>query len=528
MDSYRVLVATKIAPEALEVFASYSQVQVEVQVGLDSSSLAQIISDFDALVVRSAPMVDREVLESASRLKVIGRAGIGVDNIDVEFATQRGILVMNTPEGSTITTAEHTIALMFALVRNIPQGVQSLKSGKWWKGRLVGRELHNKVLGIIGLGNIGRVVAQKAQGLGMRVVAYDPYTSEERFLELHIERRTLEELLRESDVVTCHTPLNEGTRDLIHRGNLSLMKPGSYLINCARGGIVNEEDLAEALREGRIAGAAFDVFVQEPPPVDHPLLALENFICTPHLGASTQEAQRSIARAIAEQICRYLLYREVRNGVNFPALPLENRPLVLSYMRLGEKLGSMAAQLLQAPVERLSVHYQGEVRRLSLEPIGLAVQKGVLENFHSTVNLVNAPFLLRRHGISFRQIQEESLDFHSSIGVEVWGGGRSVEIGGTLFGKKELRVVRLNEFPLEATPEGFILVMENRDRPGVIGRVGSLLGRHGINISRLELGLDRRRNRAISFWNVDSPASVEVLEELRQLEDVISLVQVRL
>jgi D-3-phosphoglycerate dehydrogenase len=521
---HRVLITDPLDQQGVDVFRASPEIELDLRPGIPPAELAAAIGAYDALVIRSGTRVTAETLARAGRLRAIGRAGIGVDNVDVEAATKRGIVVMNTPGGNNVTTAEHTITLMLALARWIPQADASLRAGKWERQRFTGTEVCNKTLGIVGLGNIGTIVAERAQGLRMRVIASDPFVTAEAAARMKVELVTLDELYARADFVTVHTPLTPETRGLIDRAALASMKRGVRVVNCARGGIVDEHDLAEAIRSGHVAGAALDVFAQEPPPADHPLLGLPQVICTPHLGAATSEAQVNVAIAIAEQITNFLLRGEIRAAVNMPSVSGEMLAVLRPYLLLGEKLGSFLAQLTPEAPSELTVEYYGQVAELDWRPVTHAVLRGLLAHFlEAGVNYVNAPAIARERGIRVLEARaSRSSDFVNSITVRVVRPSGETEVEGAIFGTSILRLVRINDFYMEAVPEGYVLMLHNRDVPGVVGRVGSLLGAHGINIAGLELGRERVGGMAISFFHVDEPVPEAVLEELRRLPELVS------
>ncbi len=522
--TYRVLATDTLAPQGVEVFRANSEIELEVRPGMPPAELAAVIGTYDALVMRSGTRVTADTLREPGRLRVIGRAGIGVYNIDVATATKKGIVVMNTPGGNNVTTAEHTITLMLALARWIPQADASLHAGKWERGKFEGTEVCNKTLGIVGLGNIGAIVAERAQGLRMRIIAFDPFITAEAAARLKVELVSLDELYARADFITLHTPLTPETRGLVNRAAIAKMKKGVRLVNCARGGIIDEQALADAITSGHVAGAALDVFVAEPPPADHPLLCLPQVIATPHLGASTSEAQINVAVAIAEQVTRFLLRGEVESAVNMPSVSREMLALLRPHLSLGEKLGSLLAQLSPDPVSELTVEYAGQVAELDWRPVTNAILRGLLSPFlDAAVNYVNAPAIARERGIKVREARaSQSSAFVNSITVRVRRTSGAHEVEGALFGSDILRLVRIDDFYMEAVPEGYVLMLNNRDVPGVVGRVGTLLGTRGINIAGLELGRERVGGRAISFFHVDDAVPEAVLDELRQSPDIIS------
>jgi len=528
----KILITDGLAEEGLNVLRSHGELEVDLRKGISKDELKKIIKDYDALIIRSGTKVTADVLEAAGgRLKVIGRAGIGVDNVDVHEATKRGVVVMNTPEANAITTAEHTIALMLSLARNIPQAHYSLKSGRWERNRFRGRELYEKTLGVIGLGKIGKLVAERARGLGMRVMAYDPFLSKEAMEKLGIEAATLEELLEKADVVTVHTPLNNETRNLIDRDALARMKPTAMVINCARGGIVDEGALAEAVREGTIAGAAVDVYSEEPPQADNPLLALEeNIVHTPHLGASTLEAQTKVGTAIAEQIVDFFTTGVVRNAVNMPSLPKELVAAVRPYLVLAEKLGKLQGQLCKGGIKEIAVEYSGDVATFDTNPLTVSVLKGFLTPIMDiSVNHVNAPLIAEERGIEVVETKtSKAANFTNLIRVRVKTEEGEKSVAGTIFGESEPRIVSIDGYSLDAVPEGCLLVSENLDVPGVIGSLCTKLGEMGINIARMHLGREKMGGRAIALINVDSPVPREVIDTLVELPNIIDVTQVEL
>ncbi|MDX2165417.1 MAG: phosphoglycerate dehydrogenase [Deltaproteobacteria bacterium] len=524
----RVLIADKLAPEGMAILrqaADAGQIQVDERVGMKPDELVKAVAEYDALAVRSASTVTAEVVAAARKLRVIGRAGIGVDNIDVEACTKRGIAVMNTPGGNNVTTAEHAISMMVSLARAIPQATASMKAGKWEKSKFTGSELSNKTLGIVGIGNIGKLVAERAQGLKMKVIAYDPFITEQKAREMGIELVTLDALLGRADFVSIHTPLLPETRNLIDAAALAKMKPTARLINCARGGIVDEMALAEALKNKKLAGAALDVFEQEPVPTDHPLLQLDNVICTPHLGAATAEAQVAVSVAIAEQLVDFLVNNVTRNAVNMPSISAEQLEVLRPYLDLGERLGSVQAQLLAEAPQELTVEYSGDVASLDVQPVTVAVLKGLLGRLLETnvVNYVNARELAKERGIKIIESKtSQPKGFTNSLTVRVRTAQKTSEVSGAVFGRDVIRLVRINGFYLEAVPEGFILMLNNRDVPGVVGAVGNLLGEAKINIAGLQLGREKVGGMALSLVHVDERIPAPVLDQLRQLPNIVS------
>jgi D-3-phosphoglycerate dehydrogenase len=528
--SHKVLITDALAAQGLERLHAYADLEVDVRPGLTTDELIRVIPSYEGLIIRSGTRVTKAVVAAATSLRVVGRAGIGVDNVDVEAATKRGIVVMNTPGGNNVTTAEHALSLLLALARNIPQANASLKAGRWERERFIGSEIANKVLGVIGLGNIGAIVAERALGLKMRVIAYDPFISPEAAARLRIELVSLDEVYGQADFITVHTPLTKETRGLIGAAAFAKMKKGVRIINCARGGIVDEEVLFQALTSGKVAGAALDVFVEEPPPASHPLLRLDQVICTPHLGAATDEAQINVAVAIADQVASFLTRGVIQNAVNFPAMTPKMLEILQPYLLLGEKLGSFLAQITaEAPLE-VQVEYSGEIVDYDTAPATAAVLRGLLSPFlDSSINYVNAPHIARERGLKIIESRSSRpSDFLNSIVVRVAGETSANLVEGAVFSNKAVRLVRVNDFYLEAVPEGYILVLHNRDVPGVVGAVGTLLGKRDINIAGLELGRERVGGMAISLIHVDGQVPPEILAELRTLGPVVSAQLIRL
>ena len=501
--------------------------KVEKRVGLSGAELVEALQDSDGLIVRSETKVTSELIEQAPGLRVIGRAGVGVDNIDVPAATIRGVVVMNAPDGNTITTAEHTIALLISLARSIPQANSSLKAGRWERKKFIGVELQGKTLGIVGLGRIGRVVASRARALGMQIVAYDPFIAPEQARDLEIELAPLDDVYARADFLTVHTPLTAETRGLIDRDVLGKMKHGARLINCARGGLVDEDALYEALTNGSIAGAALDVFSQEPPAADHRLLQLDQVIATPHLGASTTEAQEGVAFTVAEQMRDFLLTGALRGAVNVPAISVKEFNLMQPYVALAESLGRFQAQLVEQAVNEVRIEFAGEIVDLDATPVTRAFLAGFLRDVSARVNVVNAFLIADERGIKVTTTYVRSAGENApAIRTEIMAGSSSRSLAGNLLGyagrPREGRITEIDGFYLEARPEGHLLVMRNHDVPGVIGKVGTILGAGGVNISRFHLGRRERGGEAMAVIEVDAPLTRETLQSLRALEQVIS------
>jgi len=517
----KVLVSDNLSDSGIEKLQAVPEFEVEVNTSLTHEELRQIIKKYDALVIRSATKATADIIEAADRLKVIARAGIGLDNVDIPAASKRGIVVMNTPEGNVITTAEHTIAMMFAASRKIPQATASLKAGKWEKKLFRGKELFNKVLGIIGIGRIGRVVADRAKGLKMNVIAYDPYINADVIDKMGIEAVTFEELLRRADYITVHTPITQETRDLINAEALQKVKKGVIILNCARGGIVNEVALAEAIRSGVVAGAALDVFTKEPP-VGNPLLELDQVVVTPHLGASTAEAQENVAVAVADQVIDYLINGTIRNAVNAPAIDGELWATMSPYLHLAERLGSVLTQITRGAIKEVAIDYVGEVSTMETGPLTISILKGLLTPILGPdVNFVNAPILAKDRNIKvIESKRKEAEDFTNLVVVQMKTPQQQNLVAGTIFGKKDVRLVRINDFRTEAPMEGHLLLIYNIDTPGTIGAIGTCLGQHHINISMMDVGQVLERGENIIFLKTDTPVPDEVAQKLLALDNV--------
>ncbi|GAB4256066.1 MAG: phosphoglycerate dehydrogenase [Deferrisomatales bacterium] len=524
---WRVLVSDTLSTKGLQVFEDAEGIQVDVRTGLDPAALREAIAPYDALVIRSATRVTAEVLEAAEHLKVVGRAGIGVDNVDVPAATKRGVVVMNTPGGNTVTTAEHAVALMMSLVRNVPQADASMKEGRWEKKAFQGRELSGKTLGVVGLGNIGSIVADRAQALKMKVIAYDPFLSPERAAELGAERVELDELYRRSDIVTVHVPLLDETRNLIDAGAFERMKPGAYLVCAARGGIVDEDALLDALESGRIAGAALDVYREEPPGAS-PLVAHPKVVCTPHLGASTVEAQEAVAVQVAEQVVEFLRGGTIRNAVNVPSLPAEALAALAPSLELARALGSLQAQLGADGLRAVDLRYAG---RTAEGPTGLltaAVLEGLLSPvLGERVNRVNAPLVAKERGIRVTETTSANgEDYAALVRLTVELAGRRASLAGALFAEGRARIVEIDGVGIEADPKGDLLVFWALDRPGLVGGIAGILADRGINIGQMKFGRESPGGRAVAVFNVDSAVDDRVLAELRGLPNLLSATRV--
>jgi D-3-phosphoglycerate dehydrogenase / 2-oxoglutarate reductase len=519
MTKPRVLISDQMDPNAAKIFEERG-CDVDVITGKTPEELAAIIGDYDGLAIRSSTKVTKAILEAATNLKVIGRAGIGVDNVDIPAASSKGVVVMNTPFGNSITTAEHAIALMFALARQLPEADVSTQQGKWEKNRFMGVEVTGKTLGLVGAGNIGSIVASRALGLKMKVVAFDPFLSPERAVEMGVEKADLDTLLAKADFITLHTPLTDQTRNILSAENIAKCKKGVRIINCARGGLVDEVALKAALDSGHVGGAALDVFVTEPAK-ESPLFGTPNFICTPHLGASTNEAQVNVALQVAEQMADYLVNGGVTNALNLPSLSAEEAPKLRPYMALAEELGSLIGQLAHGDLSNISIEVEGAAAQLNIKPMTGAVLAGFMRRYSDAVNMVNAPYLAKEQGLEVREVRNDREgDYHTMlrVGVKTAAGERSV--AGTLFGNGQPRLVELFGVKVEADLKGHMLYIVNEDAPGFIGRLGTTLGEAGINIGTFHLGRQEAGGVAVLLLSVDSAVPVDVVETIHALPGV--------
>jgi D-3-phosphoglycerate dehydrogenase len=517
----KVLISDAMDPLAAQIFRNRG-VEVDEITGKTKDELIAIIGQYDGLAIRSSTKVTKEVLEAATNLKVVGRAGIGVDNVDIPSASAKGVVVMNTPFGNSITTAEHAIALMFALARDLPEADKSTQAGKWEKNRFMGVEVTNKTLGLIGAGNIGSIVADRAIGLKMKVVAFDPFLTTERAIEMGVEKVTLDELLARADFITLHTPLTDSTRNILSKENLAKTKKGVRIINCARGGLIDEAALKEALDNGHVAGAALDVFVTEPAK-ESPLFGTPGFISTPHLGASTNEAQVNVAIQVAEQMADFLLSGGVTNALNMPSLSAEEAPKIKPYMALAERLGALIGQLEGDAVQAISIEVEGAAAELNIKPITGAVLAGLMRVYSDTVNMVNAPFLAKERGLDVREVRHDREGDYSTlvrVTVKTAAGQRSV--AGTLFANAQPRLVEIYGIKVEADLDGNMLYIVNEDAPGFIGRLGSTLGEAGVNIGTFHLGRRSAGGEAVLLLSVDEPVDVALKPKIFALPGVKS------
>jgi D-3-phosphoglycerate dehydrogenase len=520
----KILVSDNLGEIGIRMFQQEPGMDVDVRTGLQSDELKGIIGEYDALVIRSATRVTEDILEAATNLKVIGRAGIGLDNVDLPAATKHGVVVMNTPTGNVVTTAEHTIAMMMALTRNIPMGTSTLKEGRWEKKQLQGREVYKKVLGLIGMGKIGSIVADRARGLKMRVIVHDPYVASEQIEKAGFEAVSLEELFKRSDYITVHVPKLKDTVGLLDKTAFDQMKDGVMVINCARGGIVNEADLNEALRSGKVAGAALDVFENEPPGVC-PLFESSRVVCTPHLGASTLEAQTNVAVQVAEQIIAYLRDGTIINAVNVPAVSGELLEKMGPWLTLADRMGCLLAQLSAGPVHEAVIEYAGDFQGLDMSPVTTAVLKGLLTPMvKDTVNTVNAAVMAKERGIKVTGTTlVETEEYVNLITVRIASNDGENKVAGTIIGQHDPRVVNINYFRLELHPQGRFVLIHNHDKPGAIGSIGTLLGEHKINISSMRVGKEEVGDKTMIFLRTDKVIPDDVMEKLRELPLIIKV-----
>ena len=516
-----VLISDALSPAAVQIFKDRGiEVEFQPALGKDREKLAATIGGYDGLAIRSATKVTAKILEQARNLKVIGRAGIGVDNVDIPAATARGIIVMNTPFGNSITTAEHAISLMLALARQIPEADASTRAGKWEKNKFMGVEIFGKTLGVIGCGNIGSIVADRALGLKMKVVAYDPFLSPERASDLGVEKVELDELFKRADFITLHTPLTDKTRNIISAAALTTMKKGVRIINCARGGLVDEAALYSALKSGHVSGAAFDVFVTEPA-TDNPLFGLPNVVCTPHLGAATSEAQENVALQVAEQMSDYLLRGAITNAINFPSISAEEAPKLKPFVALAEKLGSFAGQLTETGVSKVQVAYEGAVAQMNTKALTSAALAGLLRPMLGDVNVVSAPVVAKERGIVVEEVTREMPeDYESLITITMTTERQSRHVSGTVFADGRPRIVNIKGIRMDAEFGPSMIYITNLDKPGFIGKFSSTLGEAGINIATFHVGREAPGGNAIALIEIDGDLPETVLAKVRALPQV--------
>jgi D-3-phosphoglycerate dehydrogenase len=517
----KVLVSDNLSELGVQIFEDAPGIEVDVKVGLSPDELKEIIGEYHGLAVRGATKVTADVIAVADNLKVVGRAGTGLDNVDIPAASKKGIVVMNTPGGNTVTTAEHSLSMLMALARNIPQACSSMKQGKWEKKKFGGTEVLHKTLGVVGLGKIGAVVADRAAGLGMNIIAYDPFLSEDQAKQMGVRLGSLDEVFKEADFITLHVPLTDETRGLINSVNIAKMKDGVRIVNCSRGPVVNEEDLADAVESGKVAGAAIDVYAEEPPGLTR-LVGLDRVICTPHLGASTREAQDNVATAVADQIKDYLLNGTIRNAVNAPAVAGEALETLRPYLDLAQRLGLFLGQLVETGIKSVEAQYSGDVSELDLKPITTSFLTGLLTPImKEDVNQVNAPMVAEERGIVLSETRvSKAEDFLSLLRYKVVTEEREHIVEGTLFGKSEPRMVRYGAFRGEFDLSGDLIMIRGKDQPGVIGRVGMALGDCGINISHFQFARQELGGDALLFLNTDTQADFQCIGSIENLEFV--------
>ena len=517
----KVLISDALSPAAVQIFKDRGvEVDFQPALGKDKDKLAAVVGNYDGLAIRSATKVTAKILERANSLKVIGRAGIGVDNVDIPAATARGIIVMNTPFGNSITTAEHAISLMLALARQIPEADASTRAGKWEKNKFMGVEMFGKTLGVVGCGNVGSIVADRALGLKMKVIAYDPFLSPDRATDLGVEKVELDELLKRADFITLHTPLTDKTRNIINADAISKMKKGVRIVNCARGGLVDEAALSDALKGGDVAGAAFDVFITEPA-TENPLFNLPNVVCTPHLGASTSEAQENVALQIAEQMSDYLLRGAISNAINFPSISAEEAPKLKPFVALAEKLGSFAGQLTETGISKVQLAYEGAVAQMNTKALSSAALAGLLRPMLGDVNVVSAPVVAKERGIVVEEITREMPeDYESLITVTVTTERQSRHVSGTVFADGRPRIVNIKGIRMDAEFGASMIYITNLDKPGFIGKFSSTLGDAGINIATFHVGRDAPGGNAVALIEIDGELPDAVLAQVRALPQV--------
>lgn len=523
----KILITDPFEKEGIDILKE-AGFEVKETGKLSPEQLCEIIEEFDAVVVRSATKITHAVIEKGKNLKIIGRAGVGLDNIDIEAATHAGIIVMNAPEGNTLSVAEHTIGMLLALVRNIPAANQSLKNGIWEKKKFMGTEVYSKTLGVIGLGRIGRRVAEIARSLGMKVIGYDPYVEKTTLEEAGITIMNLPGLLKNADFITLHIPLNDSTYHLIGEKEFEMMKEGVCIVNCSRGGILDEEALAEYIRKGKVKGAALDVFEKEPPDPENPLLKLEQVVVTPHLGASTKEAQVNVAQQLASQIVQAFITQEVRNAVNMPSLDKKSMEKLRGYLSLGHRLGVFLKQMVEGRTKHMHITYSGEITNYDLSLLRANIIIGFLQDECERINPVNASLILKEKGISLVEERETTGgEFTNLITVAVENGSQ-VSASGTIIKQGEERIVKIDNFSVEASPEGYLLICYNEDKPGIMGHIGTILGKEGVNIASMTLGREKKGGKAITVLNLDQGIDTEVLKKIEEFPAIHSVKLVRI
>lgn len=527
---FKVLVSDPISDQGLQKLMDADDVVLDKKTGLSEDELAEIIGDYDALLVRSQTKVTPRIIEAAHKLKVIGRAGVGVDNIDLEAATQKGIIVINAPDGNTIATCELTMGMMMALARHIPQAYKKTITGEWDRKSFVGVELRSKVLGVIGMGRIGSEVAKRARAFGMEILGYDPFLTEDRAEKLGVTLATIDQICEQADFITVHTPLTNETRNLISKPQFAKMKKGVRIINCARGGIIDEEALLEAIDAGIVAGAAFDVFVEEPPRPDHPFLNHPKIIVTPHLGASTIEAQENVATDVAEEVLHILRDEPFKNAVNMPPVPANVMAKLQPYFLLGERMGHFLAQMADSAAQEIIVSFSGELTEVDTSPLTRYIVKGVLSHhLGSDVNIINAMHMAKIRDVNIiREKSTASKGFTNLITVTLRSNGQERSIAGTLLNGYGPRIVKIDQYPVDVAPEGNIILVSHNDKPGIVGRLGSVLGDSGTNIATMQVGRKVVGGPAIMVLTVDKPVPPETMQQLSQLPDIAQVKEITL
>lgn len=526
----KVLVSDPLHEEGLKILEKEKQLQVDVKPKLPPEELKKTIKGYDAIIVRSATKLTKDIIEAGARLRLIGRAGVGLDNVDVATASKKGIMVVNAPAGNTISTAEHTFSMIMALSRNIAQADVSMKSGKWEKKKFMGVELYGKTLGIVGLGRIGAEVAKRALSFEMKVIAYDPFLSEEQAKKIGVEIVDFDKLIKKADYITVHTPLTGETRHILGEKEFKKVKKGVKVINCARGGIVDEAALIKAISSGAVSGAAFDVFEKEPLDPNSPLLKFDNVVLTPHLGASTEEAQVNVSIDIANTVRDALLNRGIRNAINIPSLEPELAKNIEPYLKLAEKIGALQTQLVEGHIKQVKIRYVGEIVNYDLKPVTIALIKGMLEPIlQETVNYVNALVIAKERGIKIAETRVSSIeDFAHLIHVELVTEKMKNSVMGTLFTKVDPRIVKINDYYVDAVPSGHMLIVTNKDLPGVVGHIGTILGQNKINIAGMTFGRQKKGGSALSILNVDTAVSKNIIEKLKKGKNIFDVKSIKL
>ena len=518
----KVLISDKLSPKAEKIFTERG-IEVDVITGLERDELIKIIAKYDGLAIRSSTKVTQKVIDAASNLKVVGRAGIGVDNVDIPYATSKGVAVMNTPFGNAITTAEHAISLIMSLVRNIPQANESTHGGKWEKSKYMGTEITGKTLGLIGCGNIGSIVADRALGLKMKVLAYDPFLTEEKALELQVRKVELDELLSSSDIITLHVPMTDQTANIINKDSLEKCKDGVRIVNCARGGLVDEKALKKYIENGKVSGAAIDVFELEPA-TDSIFFGMEEVICTPHLGASTLEAQENVALQVADQMSDFLTTGAVSNAINMPSISASEAPVLKPFTKVSEQLGLFVGQLMPSDYHEISIDYVGDVSNYNCSPITSAAVAGILNASFPDINMVSAPSIARDKGIAITETKKDEYSaYESYIRINLLSKKETFSIGGTTFSDGKPRIVQINGINLEAELMANMLYVTNNDVPGLIGSLGNILGNEGINIASFNLGRTAPLKDAMALIGIDSPVNEKVISEVKKLDSVVNV-----